>query len=61
MTRPYVTALNPVIGYDNAAGIAKKAHQDGLTLKQAAIELKLLTAEEFDRAVRPKNMIGPTD
>jgi len=56
-----VTALNPVIGYDNAARIAKKAHQDGLTLKQAAIELNLLTAEEFDRAVRPENMLGPND
>jgi fumarate hydratase class II len=54
-----VTALNPVIGYDNAASIAKKAHQDGGTLKEAAIALKLLTAEEFDEAVRPEKMIGP--
>jgi fumarate hydratase class II len=54
-----VTALNPVIGYDNAARIAKKAHQDGKTLKEVAIELKLLTAEEFDKAVRPEKMIGP--
>jgi fumarate hydratase class II len=56
-----VTALNPVIGYDNAARIAKKAHQDGVTLKAAAIELKLLTAEEFDAVVRPEKMIGPTN
>ena len=55
-----VTALNPVIGYDNAARIAKKAHQDGKTLKEAAIELELLTAEEFDEAVRPEKMIGPS-
>ena len=45
-----VTALNPVIGYDNAAKIAKKALRDGKTLKEVAIELKLLTAEEFDKA-----------
>jgi fumarate hydratase class II len=54
-----VTALSPVIGYDNAARIAKRAHQDGGTLKEAAIALKLLTAEEFDEAVRPEKMIGP--
>lgn len=56
-----VTALNPVVGYDNAARIARKAEQDGTTLKEAAIELGLLTAEEFDKAVRPENMIGPKD
>ena len=56
-----VTALNPAIGYDNAATIAKKAQQDGTTLKAAAIELKLLTAEEFDKAVRPEKMLGPSD
>ena len=54
-----VTALNPHIGYDNAAKIAKKAHADGTTLKEAAIELGLLTSEEFDKAVRPEKMIGP--
>ena len=54
-----VTALNPHIGYDNAAKIAKKAHAEGTTLKEAAIELKLLTAEEFDEKVRPENMVGP--
>jgi fumarate hydratase class II len=54
-----VTALNPVIGYDNAARIARKAQRDGKTLKEAAVELNLLTAQEFDRAVRPERMIGP--
>ena len=54
-----VTALNPVIGYDNAAKIAKTAFAKGLTLKQAALELELLSAEEFDKHVRPKNMIRP--
>ncbi len=56
-----VTALNPVIGYDNAAKIAKKAHKEGKTLKEVAIELDLLTAEAFDKAVRPESMIGPRD
>lgn len=54
-----VTALNPYIGYDNAATIAKKAHNEGKTLKEAAIESGLLTEEEFDRYVRPENMISP--
>ncbi len=54
-----VTALNPVIGYDNAARIARKAQRDGQTLKEAAVELKLLTPQEFDKAVRPGKMIGP--
>ncbi len=54
-----VTALNRKIGYDNAAKIAKHAHKKGLTLKQAAIELKLLTSEEFDAEVRPEKMVGP--
>lgn len=54
-----VTALNPHVGYDNAAKIAKKAFNDNSTLKEAAIELGLLTGEEFDKAVRPENMIGP--
>ena len=55
-----VTALNPYIGYENAAKIAKKAHQEGTTLKQAALELGLLTAERFDEIVRPENMVRPT-
>lgn len=54
-----VTALNPVIGYDNAAKVAKKAHAENKTLKQAAIELGLLTPEKFDEIVRPEKMIGP--
>ncbi len=54
-----VTALNPHIGYDNAAKVAKKAFEDNSTLKEAAVALGLLTAEEFDQKVQPKNMIGP--
>jgi fumarate hydratase class II len=54
-----VTALNPHIGYDNAAKVAKKAFEDNSTLKEAAVALGLLTAEEFDKKVQPKNMIGP--
>jgi fumarate hydratase class II len=53
-----VTALNPEIGYDNAARVAKKAHADGTTLKEAAVELGLLTAERFDELVRPEEMVG---
>jgi fumarate hydratase class II len=53
-----VTALNPHIGYDNAARIAKTAHKTGKTLKETAIELGLLTAEQFDEWVRPENMVG---
>ena len=56
-----VTALNPKIGYDNAAKVAKKAHHEGTTLKHAAIELGLLTDEEFDEWVRPEAMLGPSD
>ena len=54
-----VTALNPHIGYDNAAKVAKKAYEENTTLKEAAIALKLLTAEEFDDKVRPEEMTGP--
>ena len=54
-----VTALNPHIGYDNAAKIAKNAHKKGITLKESALELKLLTAEQFEQWVRPENMLGP--
>lgn len=56
-----VTALNPYIGYDNAARIAKAAYKNGSTLKQEAINLKLLTADEFDKYVKPKEMIQPLD
>jgi fumarate hydratase class II len=52
-----VTALNTHIGYDNAAAIAKKAHAENTTLKEAAIKLDLLTDEQFDEWVRPENMI----
>ena len=52
-----VTALNPYIGYDNSAKIAKKAHKDGTTLKESALALDLLTEEQFDEWVDPKKMI----
>jgi fumarate hydratase, class II len=54
-----VTALNPRIGYDNAAKVAKKAHAEGITLKEAALALGLLTEEEFEELVRPEKMLGP--
>ena len=54
-----VTALNPYIGYDNAAKVAKKAHKENKTLKEAVVELNLMTAEKFDEVVRPEKMIGP--
>jgi len=54
-----VTALNPHIGYDNAAAIAKHAHKHKKTLKEAAVELGHLSAEEFDRLVRPEHMTRP--
>lgn len=54
-----VTALNTKIGYDNAAKIAKKAHKENKTLKEVALELKLLTEKEFDTIVDPKKMLGP--
>ena len=54
-----VTALNPHIGYDNAAKVAKKAYQENTTLKESAVALGLLTNEEFDEKVRPEKMTGP--
>jgi len=54
-----VTALNPHIGYDNAAKIAKKAHKEGTSLKEAAVALGLLTDKQFDEWVKPEDMIGP--
>jgi fumarate hydratase class II len=54
-----VTALNRKIGYDNAAKIAKTAHKNGSTLRETAIELGLLTGEEFDAEVKPEQMVGP--
>jgi fumarate hydratase class II len=56
-----VTALAPKIGYDNAAKIAKAAHKNGTTLKEEAIKSGLVTADEFDRVVRPEEMIHPAD
>ena len=54
-----VTALNPYVGYDNAAKIAKTAHANKSTLKQTAVELGILSAEEFDKYVVPQEMIAP--
>jgi fumarate hydratase, class II len=54
-----VTALNPHIGYDNAAKVAKKAHKEGKTLREVVVELGLMTGEKFDQIVRPEQMIGP--
>lgn len=54
-----VTALNPYIGYDKAAAIAKKAYKDGSSLKEAAVELGVLTADEFDKYVKPEEMTEP--
>lgn len=54
-----VTALNPHIGYDKSAKIAKTAHKEGTTLKQAAIKLGYLTEDQFSEWVRPENMLGP--
>jgi len=54
-----VTALNPHIGYDNAAKIAKKAHAEGTTLKEAALALGLVKAEDFDKWIKPEEMIHP--
>ena len=54
-----VTALAPRIGYDNAAAIAKKAYEESITLKEAALALGLVTEEEFDAWVRPEDMVGP--
>lgn len=55
-----VTALNPHIGYDNAARVAKKAYAENITLREAAVSLELLSAEDFDRLVRPEEMTVPT-
>lgn len=55
-----VTALAPSIGYDKATKIAKEAHHNGTTLREEALKLGYVTAEEFDKVVRPENMIGPS-
>ncbi|MBI3269465.1 MAG: class II fumarate hydratase [Planctomycetes bacterium] len=55
-----VTALNPHIGYDNAAKVAKLAHKEGLTLREAVVKLGLMTGERFDEVVKPEEMVRPT-
>ena len=54
-----VTALNPVIGYENSAKVAKTAYKENKTLKQVAVELGLVTAEQFDDVVKPEQMVFP--
>jgi fumarate hydratase class II len=54
-----VTALNPLIGYDNAARVAKHAYKNNTTLRDAVVELDLLTGEQFDDAINPEEMVGP--
>lgn len=56
-----VTALNPHIGYDKAASIAKNAHKKGITLKQSALELGYVTEQQFNEWVKPENMLGPDE
>lgn len=56
-----VTALNPHIGYDNAAKCAKNAHKKGITLKESALELGILTEQQFHDWIKPEEMIGPSD
>jgi fumarate hydratase class II len=56
-----VTALTPYIGYDNSATIAKKAFSENITLRQAALDLGLVTGEQFDQWVIPEKMTGPSD
>ena len=55
----WATALNPHIGYDHSAKIAKHAHKKGISLREAAIELGLLTGEKFDELVKPEEMTHP--
>ena len=56
-----VTALNPHIGYDKAAEVAKKAYKENITLRQAIIDLGYLDGVEFDRLIQPEKMIRPTE
>ena len=56
-----VTSLNPKIGYDKAAAVAKTAHKEGCTLKEAALKLGVLSSEDFDKLVVPEKMLGPSD
>jgi fumarate hydratase class II len=55
-----VTALAPVIGYDKASEIAKKAHKNGTTLKEEAIKLGYISEKNYDKIVRPEKMINPS-
>ena len=54
-----VTALNPIIGYDKSAQVAKKAHKERTTLREAALSLGFLSAEQFDEAIDPSKMVNP--
>lgn len=54
-----VTSLQPVIGYDKASEVAKLAHRHGITLKAAAMQLHVLSEEEYDSCIRPDKMINP--
>ncbi|NFY76400.1 class II fumarate hydratase, partial [Staphylococcus aureus] len=54
-----VTALNPHIGYEKAAQIAKKAHKEGLTLKESAIQTGYVTEEQFEAWIKPEDMVDP--
>ena len=54
-----ITALAPLVGYENAAKVAKKAYHDNISLKQAALDLGVCTAEEFDSFVNPSHMLQP--
>ena len=56
-----LAALNPHIGYENAAKVAKTAFAEGITLREAAVRLGFLTAEAFDQIVRPEKMVGPIE
>jgi len=56
-----VTALNPHVGYDNAAKIAKKAHKDGTTLRESAAALGLVSEADFDKFVKPEDMLRPEE
>ena len=56
-----VTALSPKIGYDNAAAIAKQAYHENLTLKEACVRAGYMSAEEYDKIVRPEKMTGPSE
>ena len=55
-----VTALNPHIGYDKAAEVAKKAHKENTTLREAIVELGYMSGEDFDKLVQPQDMIQPS-